>query len=393
MGVYYRESNKYIVKYEKNSFVDLKNILEDVLHYFNADSKWVYIIDKNEIYEKFADEEFGYNLENRNIDIDSHNQLLSIEGIYEREHGEGTHLEINEDYLYKKLFDYNPRIIVIKESDFITDYDTHSDYHNKEIIYKFNNLIQSLYINKELVVNNFDEIVNSSDLKYFINEEYVTNKNKIIDGIANINSENVFKYYSIYKEYFDEKNIIELVQKDFLLINNIDKDIANEILNDEKIMMNCMKNISFFDLEVFDEKIVDDIINNKKYILKILQNSHEPFYDLEDIIGDNLFEKYQNDKDIIISLISNHNYPYDNVSMKLKNDKDVLLAAIKSDIRVFKNAPLLLRDDENLLGELMKIDSNAYKYASKRLKDKYKPLSQNKKHKNDDNITQLSLPF
>ena len=93
MGVYIKNTETYTIKYNKNNLKDLKGILNDILHYFWADyNEFEYISDQDIINKKYENEEYGYNIEDRVVKINEEDKTLSIFGIYEREHGEGTHL-------------------------------------------------------------------------------------------------------------------------------------------------------------------------------------------------------------------------------------------------------------------------------------------------------------
>lgn len=392
MGVYIKNTETYTIKYNKNNLKDLKGILNDILHYFWADyNEFEYISDQDIINKKYENEEYGYNIEDRVVKINEEDKTLSIFGIYEREHGEGTHLEIDKDFLFEKLFEYDSNIIIIEEDENlddagIDDYDKYS-----MIVYMIDGKIKVLRIENPLDTFIFDEIIDKSDLKYFT---IIDNENEIRKNIKNISNLNVDKYYKKYKEYLTEEDIVELVKKDFQVITLLEKEIINKIVNNKELLYDCIKNMDLLDLEDldFDGFDIDDIINNKSLLLTILNNSKKEYY-IDELVEANeiiqiILDKYSEDKDIIISLISHYNYDYNNISNKLKCDKEILIEAVKVKPYFLKYASNDLRDDENLLIELMKINPKVYQFASKRLIDIYKPKREKKtirKEKTEEN--------
>ncbi len=415
MGVYISETEKYTIKYDKNNLEDLKNILDDVLHYFFNDygdyfgdnnGSWVYITDQKKIKKRFEHEEYRYNLDGRIVNIDTRNKLLSIIGSFEREHGEGTHLEVNKDYLFEKLFEYDPNIIIIEEDENMTDASSFDNFQNDtKIIYMIDGKVRWIHTDNNLEKYKFDKIVDQSDLKYFTIKKCLENINIIKENVENISKLNANEYHYIFKDCLTEDDIIELVKKDFSLIESIDNEIKSKIINDKKILKECIKNVNLVDLDDIDYNAFDAsiIIDDKDLLLAVLNNGKNKYY-INELLDDgyceetieDILDKYGDDKDIIMALIRNYNYSYYDVPYHLKNDKDILIEAVKVGCRYLKDAPMQLRDDEELLKELMKINPKVYQYASKRLATKYKPTKSKttktkEKSKVKEGTTQLSL--
>lgn len=146
MGVYEHETTKYYVDVKYNEYNDIKNILNDVIHYvpdqdlegdpweiwddWDPECNWKYVEDLKER-DDYLVEEFnfcGYERE-----VYEENNFLYIVGDYDRESGEGIHNEINSDLLFDKLFKYDPKILIYCETTFETD----ADLDNNECIDKY----------------------------------------------------------------------------------------------------------------------------------------------------------------------------------------------------------------------------------------------------------------
>lgn len=398
MGIYFKDSTKYIVKYNDKNFNDLKEILEKTLNYFyNDECQWEYITDWKKIYDRYSNDEYGYNLDDRKVELDSKNKLLSIEGIFEREHGEGTDLTINEDYLLDELFKYDPNIKIIEESVYETDYDTLSNDESKLVIFMFNNEIYKIQIDYDIEIIDFDRIVEESDMKYFTVEKDSKNTDIIQKNIKNIYPKNSIDYYNTFKDYLREEDIIVLIKIDFYLINYVDQKIVDKVLNDKTVIAESLKNTHMYYLSNdFDEELIDIIISNKECILEFLNKDDRSFrYVDEDSLEERIVEHYKNDRDIMLALIKKHNYSYINLIDKFKTDKEIIKEAVNVDKNVWKFVPKFIKNDEAFVKELEVINKDIKKIKevdrAKVMKRLEQRLKKKQQEETNDSIVQLSL--
>lgn len=113
------------------------------------------------------------------------------------------------------------------------------------------------------------------------------------------------------------------------------------------------------------KKIIKEELK-KRDIEFVLENLRKPNFDSE-IIEEKL-EKYSNDRDVMLQLVSEYGCALKWASYELKKDKGLVIEAVKNDYLAlnYVDDPELLEDREFML-ELIKINPDVFDYVSTKL--------------------------
>ena len=187
----------------------------------------------------------------------------------------------------------------------------------------------------QVILNNFNEIINTSLLSYlnkdtFINIIFIQKKN--LYCIGNKNGYAILEYKN--------DNYYKLLSSTLFYYGNTSYDIINTS-SYRNLILNGIKKFNF------PLQYVSNILkNDKEIVTEAIKQDRTNL----DKISNNL----KNDKEFILNGIKKFNFPLQYVSNILKNDKEIVTEAIKQDIKNLKYASNNLKNDRKFILKLIR---------------------------------------
>ena len=232
----------------------------------------------------------------------------------------------------------------------------------KEVLLKEIENVNGKYV---LVLDDFESFCEVSLLKQLKDEKM--SKKILIKNEYGILGNLLYKY----REVLDDEVLMSLVLADCKCIASLygSKEIFDICPIEIKELISNNRRYLLWFLDSFNDAIVLKDVNYKWYddrdfILLISDKCDIPF----DLLND----KYMDDKEIVLKLVSHISRVglfLEKVSDRLKKDKEVVMEAIKRDIHTLEYASDALKSDKEFILELVKQDVWTLQYASDELKN------------------------
>jgi len=166
----------------------------------------------------------------------------------------------------------------------------------------------------------------------------------------------------------EKRNDKEIVLEAIKQGGNGFKYLSEELRSDKEIIIEAIKQDGFAILYINEERR-KELIYERDILLNILKKRTIANEDIEDILDGIDYEKFKNDKEIMLEAIKQGGNGLEYASEEIKNDKEVVLEAVKQNGVTLRYASEEIKNDKELVLKAIKQNGAALKYASEELRN------------------------